>query len=198
MNKEFDVPDVLYRGFGTLEHARAFVDKGFIRFGWLEGYRTIEDPRRRDQNEGKALLHTPIIPEHWEGRHKVYVLCCSVDPAYVASKFPYVVRINNPKTMIVDVREHVSSHPVVPNPQVDARRVRYDRGGTVQKPPDIDQWVDIAYSQKSHCFSTEREYRIAILSRLSREGPSADPVGAWAFVSVELNRRLDYCDLLGD
>jgi hypothetical protein len=135
MNKEFDVPDVLYRGFSALEHARAFVDKGDIRFGWLEGYRTIEDPGRRDQNEGKALLHTPTIPEHCEGLNKVYVLCCSVDPAYVASKFPYIVRINNPEALVADIRDYVSSHPVVKNPRIYAKgeiRPRRHRGEIAQ------------------------------------------------------------------
>jgi hypothetical protein len=78
------------------------------------------------------------------------------------------------------------------------QRVRYDRGATVVRSPSLDEWVDIAWSQKSTFFEAEREYRIAILSHLSREGPAADPIGAWAFVFVELNRRLSYCDPLDD
>jgi hypothetical protein len=31
--KEPDVPDILYRGFNALEHARAFVNEGVIRLG---------------------------------------------------------------------------------------------------------------------------------------------------------------------
>jgi hypothetical protein len=45
----------------------------------LDTCRDFEDTRRRDQDEGKALLHTPIIPEHCEGLNKVCLLCCSVD-----------------------------------------------------------------------------------------------------------------------
>jgi hypothetical protein len=76
--KEPDVPDVLYRGFEVWEHADAFIN-GVIRFGRLDTCRDFEDTRRRDQDEGKALLHTPIIPEHCEGLNKVCLLCCSVD-----------------------------------------------------------------------------------------------------------------------
>ena len=193
MNKEPDVPDVLYRGFDVLEHARAFVNEGVIRFGRLDGYRNSEDARRRDQDEGTAVLRTPVIPENWEGLNRIYVLCCSAaDPACVASKFGHhLVRINNPEALVADIRDHVSSHPVVPNARVYARWVRYDRGATVPRSPDVDEWVDIAYSQKSAAFAAEREYRIAIVSLLS--GSFADPITA--SICIELNRRLSYCYL---
>ena len=204
--KEPDVPDILYRGFDAPEHARAFVNEGVIHFGRLDGYCNLEDARRRDRDEGKAQLLTPVpnsqdvILEEVKGRNRVYVLCCSAaDPAYVASKFgPYLVRINNPEALVADIRDYILYHPVVKNPRIYAKRVRYDRGATVVRSPSLDEWVDIAWSQKSTFFEAEREYRIAILSGLSREGPAADPIGAWAFASVELNRRLSYCDLLED
>jgi hypothetical protein len=81
--KEPDVPDILYRGFDALEHARAFVKEGVIRFGRLDGYCNLEDARRRDRDEGKAQLLTPVpnsqdvILEEVKARNRVYVLCCS-------------------------------------------------------------------------------------------------------------------------
>ena len=207
--KKPDVPDVLYRGFNALEHARAFVNEGIIRLGRLDSYCNLEDARRRDPGEGTARLRMPMpdsqdvadaIPTECKGRNWIYVLCCSAaDPAYVASKFgPYLVRINNPEALVADIRDYVSSHPVVKNPRIYAKRVTYDRDATVVRSPSLDELVDIAWSQKSTFFEAEQEYRIAILSLLSREGPAADPIGAWAFVSVELNRRLSHCDLLED
>jgi hypothetical protein len=204
-----DVPDVLYRGFKVLEHARAFVDEGIIRFGRLDMYRNLEDPRRRDPEEGIARLRMPmtdsqdvadVISTECKGRNWTYVLCCSAaDQGYVASKFGrYVVRINNPGELIADIRDHLSSNPLVPNPSVDPRWVTYDRGAAATRSLDADELLTLSYSQKSASFVDDQEFRIAILSLLSREGPAADPIGAWAFVSVELHRRLSYCDLLED
>jgi hypothetical protein len=126
MNKETDVPDVLYRGFEVLERARAFVNEGLVYFGWLRRYRDLEDEHRRDQNEGTAELRTPVILENWGVLNGIYVLCCSVaDPTYVASKFGrHLVRINNPEVLVADIRDHISSNPVMPDARVYARRVR--------------------------------------------------------------------------
>ncbi len=101
--KEHDVPDVLYRGFEVLEHARAFVDEGIIRFGRLDLYCNLEDPHRRDPGEEIARLRMPmpdsqdvadVIPTECKGRNWTYLLCASAaDQGYVASKFGrYVVR----------------------------------------------------------------------------------------------------------
>jgi hypothetical protein len=195
--KEHDIPDVLYRGFGALEHARAFIDEGVIRLGRLDNYCNLEDARRRDQDEGKAQLRTPVIAENWEGRNLIYVLCCSAaDPAYVASEFgPHVVRINNPKALVADIRAHVSSDPVVRNPRVYETWVSYDRGAVVPRPPGIDEWLSLTYSQKSDFFAPNREYRIVIMSQFSPKYLLADPM-APSNIFLRLNRRLSYCDLL--
>jgi hypothetical protein len=135
---------VLYRGFEHLEHARSFVDEGIIRLGEIEAYRMHEDERRRDSHEGTAELRTPdadsqeiILGRAWT-YNKVYVLCCSAaDPEYVASKFGRnLVRINRPGALIADIRDHVSSHPAVPNPRVDPRW-----SGTILVQRNRDHWT---------------------------------------------------------
>lgn len=203
MNEQPNPPAVLFRGFEHLEHARAFVDEGVMRLGKLEWYRDHEDKRRRDPHEGIAELRTPdpdsqdIISTRWYRYNLVYVLCCSAaDPAYVASKFGrYLVRINSPGALIADIREHVSSEPIVPNPSVDPRWVSYDRGAIAPRPLDPDDGLTLSYSQKTASFVDEQEYRIVIVSRFSYERPRADPMPP-VHIFLRLNRRLSYCDAL--
>jgi hypothetical protein len=202
MTREREAPDVLYRGFGSLDHARQFVNEGVISLGRLDRYRTLEDARRRDESEGTAALRTPapnridLIPEHWQAMNRVYVLCCSAaDPALVATKFGrHLVRINKPRDLVADIRSYVSSHSIVPNPEVYATWVRYDRGDSVPASPDVDEWLRLSCSQKPASFMDEQEYRLAILSLRSYQHPAPDPL--WARVSVKLSRALAYCDLL--
>ena len=78
---------------------------------------------------------------------------------------------------------------------VHATWVSYDRGAAVPRSPDIDEWLSLAYSQKSASFAAEREYRIVIISLLSYKRPLADPI-APSIIFVRLKRRLSYCDLL--
>jgi hypothetical protein len=198
MEKELDAPDLLYRGFKVLEHAREFVNDGIISFRRVDHYRDLEDPGRCDQDEGTAEFRTPDIAENWERLNLVYVFCCSAaDPAYVASKFgPHVVRINNPKALIGDIGEYISAHLGVPKARVYPTWVRYDRGTAVPKSPGIDEWVELAYSQKSASFAADKEYRIAVVSLLSPQHPVADST-APSIIFVKLGRRLGYCDLLG-
>jgi hypothetical protein len=202
MNSKQDVPDILYRGFRDLEHARAFVNDGVIRFGRLDHYRTIEDASRQDTDEGTAVLcalapdSQDLIPEHWEGLNRVYILSCSAaEPGLVASKFGcHLVRINQPRALIDDIRRYASSHSLIPNQEVYSSWVSYDRGASVPTSPDIDEWLRLAYSQKSVSFTGEQEYRVALVSMRSYEHPSAEPTAAAVF--IRLNGPLAYCDLL--
>jgi len=206
MNKQPDIPEILYRGFDALEHAHAFVDEGIVRLGRLDNYCNLEDARRRDADEGKAKLLMPVpdsqdvtdvIPTECKGRNWVYVLCCSgAHPADVASKFgPYVVRINNPGRLKADIRSYLSSNPVVPNPSVDPRWVTYDRDAAATRSLDADELLTLSYSQKSASFAAEQEYRIVILSLLTYKHPNRDPMAS-AHIFLRLNRRLSYCDVL--
>jgi hypothetical protein len=204
--KKPDVPDVLYRGFEVLDHARAFVDEGIIRFGRLDLYCNLEDPRRRDPGEGIARLRMPMpdsqdvadfIPTECNGRNWTYALCTSAaDQGYVASKFGrYVVRINNPGERIADIRDHLSSNPIVPNPSVDPRWVTYNRGDAATRSLDADELLTLSYSQKSASFVDDQEYRIVILSLLSYQHRERDPMAA-SNIFLRLNRRLSCCDVL--
>jgi hypothetical protein len=196
MNKQPNLPAVLFRGFEHFEHARAFVDEGFMRFGWLKRYREIEDARRRDRDEGTAEFRAPAadsqdaILQQWKGNNWIYVLSCTASERG-ASEFGHVVRINNPESLVSDIRGYFSSHP---SPMVYAAWVRYDRGATVLEPVDIDKCVTLAYTQKALCFAAQREYRIALFYLISNVGPLADPSEEAIFLT--LNRRLSYCDLL--
>jgi hypothetical protein len=54
-----ELPKVLFRNT-ELEYAKAFVEEGEIMFRSLSFYRYIEDPARRDENDGVWIKNGPV------------------------------------------------------------------------------------------------------------------------------------------
>lgn len=199
-NVEGEHRGILYRGFEKLEHAREFVEHGIVCFGSINMYRTIEDAKRRDTNEGEAVVQTPApdgqgyIDFHVTSPAPTYVLCLTTSEASAREFGPHVVRINDVGTFQGDIIRSVGASPPIPNPRVKCGFVEYTRGYEVNAEPGVEDWVHLRCYQKAPSLAHEQEYRIALIVTRSLRHRASDPTDDHVF--VRLDKYLSYCELL--
>jgi hypothetical protein len=209
---------VLYRCFNEDKYARAFVERGQIRFGLLRYYKEIEDQIRKDSTEGKGSLHIPgnvtkiglnrngdvsrvwEVPDHLHFQttsgNAIYILSCVYPPCNDVLKIPtkfgtYLVRINNPAKFGQEITNWLYAGPEDTRTRsvVECVRVLYNKGHKVNEEMRQDTRWKLSFAQKPGKFAEEHEYRLVVISY--RPAPTKEQ-----FLYVDLDGPLTYAELL--
>jgi len=151
MDHQNQLPHFLYRAFQTLEHAKNFVEHGQFRMGLLDSYTQTKDERRRDSSEGIAQVKVLGIEHSSENFNCKYLRCCSdpeVDLDYMKRRFgEYIVKINDPPRLAQDVTAWLQNRDI-PDPDVEWKKVRYDKGLSARESLTNSQFAELSYTQK--------------------------------------------------
>src|SRR5437867_2261059 len=165
-------PPLLLRAFKERDHARSFIE-GHIRFGLLEGYRTIEG-LRRDETEGKMSVCWNLPnPVHCDrsSMNPHYILCTShpeANRSLLIERFgPHIVRINDPITLLKRIRVVWEQRPLAAGRCV-IEPVVYNKDTLLEPISGLLPPVEYSYSQKPKFdpqgldFEEEREFRYVL------------------------------------
>lgn len=166
------IPPYLYKGFTEKIHAIEFLKKGKFRLGLLECYKTIEDDNRRDESEGQSLsIVKKYLPDHTlhlKGKHinPLYLFCTSgpkVDLDYMKTKWPFIVKINDPKMLKNSINEN---KPVNTKMEIVSKckieEVKYTKGEIIDIDPDSIEAVRLSYTQKPRSYEDDCEFRYIV------------------------------------
>lgn len=181
----------VFKAFSRKEYAEAFVKEGRFRMGSLQNYRTIEDGRRRDKSEGHGHIRVPgqVVTAHFDVNdpdyfdvteapghrdvhtelgNPVYIFSTSlpeVDLSYIVNKFgQFVVQIDTPKQLALDITEHLKRRPEKYAGGIEGRYVSYNRGEIVDAELDNVERTTLSYSQKPVYFIDEHEFRFIAIN----------------------------------
>lgn len=160
-------PARLLRAFDERAYLQDFLS-GKVRLQLHGVYRSIEDERRRDTQEGNARLTVPGlggVDVSFGGsfHDPVYLLCCS-DPAADVSMFGrWVVRINDPVALLEALGAASSPIPGRSLDEVRLLRVRYSKGLRATNTPEPQERLHLMMAQKPASFEPEREWRYVVM-----------------------------------
>jgi len=158
-------PKLLYRGFDQEEYAYSFLKEGSFLMRTLSYYKNTEDPKRRDEDEGKGrydywmedrpaiwtdkesgqILSQGINPGpvdfHTQSLNPCYILCFygpEVRLDYIASRNrPYVVRINDPGKLVRHIASYLNGCSNLSDEMwLICVKVRYDKNQYVNRLPE--------------------------------------------------------------
>jgi len=165
------IPPYLYKGFTEKIHAIEFLEKGKFRLGLLECYKTIEDNNRRDESEGQSVsIVKKYLPDHTlqlKGKHinPLYLFCASgpkVDLDYMKTKWPFIVKINDPKMLKNSINENKPLNTKVEIGKCKIEKVRYTKGEVVDIDPNSIEAVKLCYTQKPRSYVKDCEIRYIV------------------------------------
>ena len=162
------IPSRLLRGFKKESHAQTFL-AGDVRLQIQRFYRTIEDAKRKDPEEGEARLTVPGVggtDVHYGGsfHNPVYLLCCS-DPSVGGAGFgPWVVNIKEPEALLRALGDAASPIPGRTLEEVHLLQVRYSKDDArVVDVPDSGERFKLMLAQKPASFADECEWRYVVI-----------------------------------
>lgn len=211
-----DYSPVLYRAFDKLEYAKAFVERGVVRFGLVTYYCEIEDTLRADRSEGSgsiiaagtvtrvAMTRNGTVTRHWDEpgpvhhsvtfANGVYVLSLSRPPdgdlSILREKFgKYIVQIDEPRLLGQDLTDALYNGVADTAGVIECVRVLYNKGSNIDTPLDQDTRLRLAYGQKPIEFAPEHEYRLVLIS----QRPDSE---AERHLEVNLSRPLTYARIV--
>jgi len=213
------IPGLLYRAYKNREFASDFCNSGSFIMRPISFYQSIEDNNRRDKSENEAKFTTydyrPVINMLTEEQssefgpiyggigniHAVYILCfCgpTVNLEYMCEHFgKFIVTINTPTELLHDIKSYVQSICSNDTPiSIEFWKIRYTKGEILSKIPDINSYERgaLPYVQKYPGFSLECEYRI-VLKFINEFLPNEKSETVNKCISINLNKKLEYCDL---
>jgi hypothetical protein len=171
-NISMTIPHYLYKGFTKKKYAIDFLKKGKFRLGLLQCYKTIEDDNRRDESEGKSeSIVEQYLPDfilYLKGIHinPLYLFCTSgpdVDLEYMKAKWPFVVKISDPKKLKNSLNENkpLNTKMKIVN-KCKIEEVRYTKGEAVEIDPESIEAVKLSYAQKPRSYEKECEFRYIV------------------------------------
>lgn len=209
----------VFKAFSKVEHAEAFVKEGQFRMGSLQNYRSIEDAERRDVSEGYGHIRVfgQVVKVHLDANdsdyyevteapghrdvrtelgNPIYIFSTSlpnVDLGYLVRRFgQFIVQIDTPKQLALDITEHLKQRPEKYAGGVEGRYVSYNRGEIVDEELDRVKRIVLSYSQKSVKFINEREFRFVVISM---DRPSEKMIHE--YIEINLGGPLAYARIIG-
>jgi len=194
------IPPYLYKGFRKEKYAIEFLEKGKFRLYLLEYYRIIEDENRRDESEGQSesivSKYLPDFTLYLKGSHinPLYPFCTSgpnVDLQYMKAKWPYVVKISDPKKLKQFLTE---KKPVNTKMGIFGRcrleKVSYTKREPIDIDPDSFEAVRLTYIQKPRSYENECEFRY-IITALPPANHQPDK-----FLEYNFGIKIDYASFI--
>jgi len=211
-------PFPLYKGFDEEKYAHDFVEAGTFIMRTLEYYRTIEDSIRKDKDEGEGRLVTsayrPVLTLDKKTGEVVsksseygpvffgtgsinprYIYCFSgpsVDIKYLARRYKYVVRLDNPMLLVSEISTYLSHLNNLPDTMwLDCIQVRYDKDESIDQLPEpaSQERLRLSYAQKRRSFSSECEFRLVLTLPLKIEDTPQQ-------LLIQLNKRLENAEII--
>jgi hypothetical protein len=159
-----ETPNSLLRFFSEEQHAYQFV-AGSVRFGLLEYYREVEDPRK-DASEGQSSIYfRGLHPIHSmvTSLNRYYVLCTAhadADVSLLVKKYGrFIVRVNNPLALLERVRVAWQQHELAIDGGAFIAPVEYTKDELRDANALYLSPVHLTYSQKHRSSEDDREYR---------------------------------------
>jgi len=162
-------PSIVYRVFDNINHAKQFLS-GQIRLSNVNIYRSTEDLKRQDKDEGSSLfIHNNICHHSSFSSNSVFVYCFHRTlRAAKNSKFgQYIIEINNPKQLAISITNLFSNQNIKYYGGIEGVNIEYTTGGNrIDKLSSIER-TSLIYSQKPISYSEEEEFRFVLISEKS-------------------------------
>lgn len=191
-----------------------FVERGRLRAGLLETYRTIECDARRDETEGEGLYilkqdveqgqsldGQDVVPQrppglspicHTSSTNLIFALCflnISVDLEKMKARFgQHVVKVFSPVSLAIEIDYSLNGEDGKSGPfQVYGKNIEYNKGELIEDGRTPELLTDLAFTQKPKRFSDEKEYRMCITGTGGQSVPE-DNTGVYLSILLDSGR----------
>ncbi len=207
-----NIPPKLYRGFDKKEHAEDFVNRGKVRFGSFEYYRSIENQHIKDSTEGTAYttkfsshakIHLTLYSDGSESttaeaglmncdtKTHGFIYCCSkptVNLNYIRNQLnkPNIVEIET-QQFLDNINKYIKCNNL--NYSIDVKEVIYNKDERPQIEND-EEIRELAFIQKPNKFYEEEEIRFILII------PYPDPSCDKDYIEINLGKPLKSASIL--
>ena len=213
-------PHPLYRGFDQEKHARSFLEEGSFFMRHLICYQNIEDPKRKDEDEGKGKcdywmkdrprvrigkesgqilscgVNPGLVHFHTQSLNPCYILCFhgpKVELDYLACQNrPYVVRVDKPDMLVCDIAAYLSGCHSLPNEMwLECVQVRYDRDQCVVRLPEPATQERLGMSYGQKSPKSSGDCEYRLVLTLPLTTPNPPQE-----IEIKLGKRLEYTEVV--